>query len=150
MSHKAEYEELLAQQDINTCGFSLQSEKAMQLARQFEKPEKPGKEPKKAAPGKAEPVALKEEQTAKMLEKGLRQSEQIKENPLARGVAVGKRGRPRTSDRVSSGKPPSKRRKTEVDPGEGKDTKEPTREERLHALAALGSAGNVTSMLDQI
>ena len=66
-SHKAEYEELLAQQDIS---------------------------------------------------RG-----QIKENPLTHGVAVGKRGSPRTSDRVSSGKPPSKRRKTEVDASEGKETK---------------------------
>lgn len=83
-----------------------------------------------------------------MLEKGLQQSQQIKENPLARGIAVGKRGRPRTSDRLSSGKPPSKRRKTEGDAedGDGKATPQDSRDEKIQSLAQ----GNISAMIDQI
>ena len=48
-----------------------------------------------------------------MVQKGLEQSAQIKENPLTQNLAVGKRGRPRTKDR--DGNKDSKRRRLEGD-----------------------------------
>lgn len=66
---------------------------------------------------------------------------------MARGVAVGKRGRPRTSDRMSAGRPPSKRRKTEGDAEDAKTTMpQESRDEKLQSLAQ----GNISAVIDQI
>ena len=100
------YKELLADHKIGTCGYQLNANG--EVIRQEEIPKEQDNDcgQKEKDPIKSEnevqishhqcgvPQSEREVMKIKMVEKGVLQSQQIKENPLTQNMVIGKRGRP--------------------------------------------------------
>ena len=83
-----------------------------------------------------EEIRIKEEEKRRMVEKGLMQSQQIKENPLTQNFAVGKRGRP-----PNVLKNPNPAKKAKRDGGNSElNSSEQKREAALHQVDAIKEA----------